>query len=338
MSYVQEYNQLKTKEQKIAFLNFFQEEKKATNSQLLYKEIYNDTKLKVGNLKPNESHREYAQRFNPLKEITQRFSEEDSSLIITTLKSQQSQIQADIMKSTYKLYHFTNVRPNEFEGDTLHKTERLSMFEEELVNASFASPNVLSMYPLQVEGISNYFCGFSPNPGDKFAVLSSKEKFLQFKKEKPISYGYEVDKNDFKPVVSLAGDFSNEFYCEKGAKISKENPLELTVEQLMQKGVQIFFVNSKEDVTAVADKLSTISGGRNKFDKLLEMSKSGEVDYYNKELGINNEFEKADYKINYLKNKIKAKENEDTIQPNRQNNYGTNTGFSNLLQKQKNTR
>ena len=198
MSYVNDFIKLKTKEEKKLFLNSFNEERRATNAQIMYKEIYNETKLKEGNINPYESHREYSQRFSPLKEISQRFSEEDSSLIISTLKYQQSQIQDEIMASTPKLYHFSNVSPEKFEGDTLRKKELLTMYEEDLVNASFASPNELSMYALQVEGISNYFCGFSPNPEDKFAILSSKEKFLQYKKENPVSYGYEVNKNDIR--------------------------------------------------------------------------------------------------------------------------------------------
>lgn len=296
MSCVDEFNNLKTPEEKTSFLNSFDEKRKATNAQIIYEEIYNDTKNKVGNLNPNESHREYSQRFNPIKEISQRFSEEDSSILIRSLKDQQRQAQNEIMASIPKLYHFSNVSPEKFEGDTLRKKELLTMYEEELVNASFASPNELSMYPLQVEGISNYFCGFSPNPSDKFAILSSKEKFLQYKKENPVSYGYEVvDKGDFKPTVSLSGKFSNEFYSEKDAKISKDKPIELTVEKMMEKGIQIFFVNTKEDVTNLVNKLNEVQGGRNKFDMLLEMSKSGEIDYYNQEVGISNEFESSRY-------------------------------------------
>ena len=304
MSYVNDFNKLNTKEEKKLFLNSFNEERRATNAQIMYKEIYNETKLKEGNLNPGESHREYSQRFSPLKEISQRFSEEDSSLIISTLKYQQSQIQDEIMASPPKLYHFSNVSPEKFEGDILRKKELLTMYEEDLVNASFASPNELSMYPLQVEGISNYFCGFSPNPEDKFAILSSKEKFLQYKKENPVSYGYEVNKNDFIPTVSLSGDFSNEFYSEKDAKISKDNPIELTVEKMMRKGIQIFFVDNNEDVTKLVNILGEIQGGRNKFDKLLEMSKSGKVDYYNQDIGISNEFESNRYRINNLRKRL----------------------------------
>ena len=266
--------------------------RKETNAQIIYEEIYNDTKNKVGNLNPNESHREYSQRFNPIKEISQRFSEEDSSILIRSLKDQQRQAQNEIMASIPKLYHFSNVSPQKFEGDTLRKKELLTMYEEELVNASFASPNELSMYPLQVEGISNYFCGFSPNPGDKFAILSSKEKFLQYKKENPVSYGYEVvDKADFKPTVSLSGRFSNEFYSEKDAKISKDKPIELTVEKMMEKGIQIFFVESNEDVSKLTNELNDITRGEDKLNKLLMMAKQGKINYYNQEVGLSNKLE-----------------------------------------------
>ena len=139
MSSVDEFNNLKTQEEKISFLNSFDEKRKATNAQIIYEEIYNDTKNKVGNLNPNESHREYSQIFNPIKEISQRFSEEDSSILIRSLKDQQRQAQNEIMATIPKLYHFSNVSPEKFEGDTLRKKELLTMYEEELVNASFAS-------------------------------------------------------------------------------------------------------------------------------------------------------------------------------------------------------
>ena len=101
-----------------------------------------------------------------------------------------------------------------------------------------------------------------------------------------------------------SGDFSNEFYSEKDAKISKDNPIELTVEKMMRKGIQIFFVDSNEDVTKLVNKLGEIQGGRNKFDKLLEMSKSGKVDYYNQDIGISNEFESNRYQINNLRKRL----------------------------------
>ena len=148
MSYVNDFNKLNTQEEKKLFLNSYNEERRATNAQIMYKEIYNETKLNEGNLNPGENHQEHSQRFSPLKEISQRFSEEDSSLIISTLKYQQSQIQDEIMASPPKLYHFSNVSPEKFEGDILRKKELLTMYEEDLVNASFASPNELSMYPL----------------------------------------------------------------------------------------------------------------------------------------------------------------------------------------------
>ena len=58
MSYVNDFNKLNTKEEKKLFLNSFNEERRATNAQIMYKEIYNETKLKEGNLNPGESHRE----------------------------------------------------------------------------------------------------------------------------------------------------------------------------------------------------------------------------------------------------------------------------------------
>ena len=143
MSYVNDFNKLNTKEEKKLFLNSFNEERRATNAQIMYKEIYNETKLKEGNLNPGESHREYSQRFSPLKEISQRFSEEDSSLIISTLKYQQSQIQDEIMASPPKLYHFSNVSPEKFEGDILRKKELLTMYEEDFV-AEYCGGDVLN--------------------------------------------------------------------------------------------------------------------------------------------------------------------------------------------------
>lgn len=286
-------------------MDLFDEEAKRTKAQLIYHEIYKNAKNNAGNLNPNESHREYSQRFNPLQDITNIFPDEDCKLIINALKEQQNASQEDIKQSTSKLYHFSNVSPDKFEGDTLHKKELLTMYEEDLVNASFASPNELSMYPLQVEGVSNYFCGFSPNPEDKFAILSSKNEFLQYKKENPTSYGYEVvNPSDFTPTVSLSGNFSNEFYSEKDAKISKDNCIELTVEEMMKRGVQIFFVKDNQAVTNIVNELGNIQGGGNKFDKLLEMSKQGKVDYYNQEVGINNELESARYKVKELRKRL----------------------------------
>lgn len=302
MSCIDDFKNKKTPEEKIDFLNYYDEEKGVTNAQIIYEQIYDDTKKNVGNLKHNESHREYSQRFKPIEEIFQRFPEEDSSILISALKTQQRQKQDEIMASTPKLYHFSNISPEKFEGDTLRKRELLTMYEEDLVNASFASPNELSMYPLQVDGISNYFCGFSPKPYDKFAVLSSKEKFLQYKKENPVSYGYEiVDKTDFMPTVSLSGKYSNEFYSEKDAKISKDNPIKLTVEEMMKEGIQIFFVESNEDVSKLTNELNGITRGEDKLNKLLMMAKQGKINYYNQEVGLSNKLENSIDKIQKLR-------------------------------------
>ena len=42
MSYVNDFNKLNTKEEKKLFLNSFNEERRATTAQIMYKEIYNE--------------------------------------------------------------------------------------------------------------------------------------------------------------------------------------------------------------------------------------------------------------------------------------------------------
>ena len=74
MSKQAEFDALKTKESKKAFLEASASDGKGrTNAQLLYKDVYDQAKKEVGGLQPGETHTEYFEKFNPLKRVSERF-------------------------------------------------------------------------------------------------------------------------------------------------------------------------------------------------------------------------------------------------------------------------
>jgi UDP-2,3-diacylglucosamine pyrophosphatase LpxH len=136
----------------------------------------------------------------------------------------------------------------------------------------------------------------------------------------------------------LAGEgFSGEFYSDKDVKIDKDNPKKLTMEDLMKEGVQIFFVESNQDVTNMVNNLSEVQGGRNKLDKLLDLARKGEIGYHNQEVGIGDKLQQQD-RVASLRDKLatdKAPDNSEKAKPVENKNDGLGKAIVQEMQDRK---
>lgn len=154
--------------------------------------------------------------------------------------------QDEIMGLTEHLYHFSqNSQLSKLEPRVQYSC---TLNEETGKSLCFATKEKISPYigkpstnnPNEYKGISVFM-------DEPCLVLSGIDlKKYAVDVEKNQSYRYEVDKSVFQPLVSLSGEFTNEYVSEKTAKvISVSGPFGL--QDIYQADIPIYYIPHAED-------------------------------------------------------------------------------------------
>ena len=154
--------------------------------------------------------------------------------------------QDEIMKSTEHLYHFSqNSQLSELEPRFQYSC---TLNEETGKSLCFATKEKISPYigkpssnnPNEYKGISV----FMDEPCLVLSGIDLKKYGVDVEKNK--SYRYEVDKSVFRPLVSLSGEFTNEYVSDKIAKIiNASGPF--GIHDMYQANIPIYYIPNAED-------------------------------------------------------------------------------------------
>ncbi len=154
--------------------------------------------------------------------------------------------QDEIMKSTEHLYHFSqNSQLSELEPRFQYSC---TLNEEAGKSLCFATKEKISPYIGKPSSNNpNEYKGISVFMDELCLVLSGIDlKKYGVDVEKNKSYRYEVDKSVFRPLVSLSGEFTNEYVSDKTAKIiDASGPF--GIHDMYQANIPIYYIPNAED-------------------------------------------------------------------------------------------
>ena len=173
----------------------------------------------------------------------------------------------EIMDNTPHLYHFSQRPPNEFGTYLVPHSQLAGNALSERINESlcYAAADKESSYIVkppsnqseQWKGVSIYM--------DEKVVLISGYHPKEFLDKQALSYRYEVDRNTFKPNISLDGGFTKEYESsEKAQIIQVDGPfsiIDMTAPR-EQGGwdIPVYFIPNKEDKKTISEKINELRG------------------------------------------------------------------------------
>ena len=183
------------------------------------------------------------------KEISSVVGSDYFKTYINNLQALREIRSQQIMKETRRLYHFSQATPEEMgEYLTPKVQERGNALTENIgENLCYAATNSTSLYILKPpSNESDEYKNFAVYMDQPCAVISDIE-FSDYIKDLKPSYRYEVDKSSFSPVVSLDGNFANEYESKTQAKIlNHEGPF--TIEDVYKEwDLPVYYIPNKED-------------------------------------------------------------------------------------------
>ena len=183
------------------------------------------------------------------KEISSVVGSDYLKTYINDLKTLRKIRSQQIMKETQHLYHFSQATPKEMgEYLTPKAQERGNALTENIgENLCYAATNSTSLYILKPPSNEpDEYKNFAVYMDQPCAVVSGIEFSDYIKGLKP-SYRYEVDKRSFSPVVSLDGNFANEYESKTQAKIfNHKGPF--TIEDVYKEwDLPVYYIPNKED-------------------------------------------------------------------------------------------
>lgn len=171
----------------------------------------------------------------------------------------------EIMESTSRLYHFSQVPPDKFGAHLAPRLQVAGNALSERINEAlcYAAADKESHYIVKPpsnereewDGVSVYM--------DEKAVLISGRQPKEFLDKQKPSYRYEVDKSTFKPNVSLDGRFTNEYESSENARvIGVDGPFSIIDMTAPREeggwGVPVYFLPDKTDKKAIYEKINEL--------------------------------------------------------------------------------
>lgn len=171
----------------------------------------------------------------------------------------------EIMESTSRLYHFSQVPPDKFGTHLAPRLQVAGNALSERINEAlcYAAADKESHYIVKPpsnerkewDGVSVYM--------DEKAVLISGRQPKEFLDKQKPSYRYEVDKSTFKPNVSLDGRFTNEYESSENARvIGVDGPFSIIDMTASREeggwGVPVYFLPDKTDKKAIYEKINEL--------------------------------------------------------------------------------
>lgn len=239
----------------------------------------------------------------------------------------------EIMDSTPHLYHFSQITPNKFGPLLIPQPQKAGNALSERINESlfYASADKESHYVIKPpsnkedewKGVGIYM--------DEKVVMISGYQPKEFLDKQALSYRYEVDKNTFKPNVSLDGSFTNEYESSENAKIIQvEGPFSIIDMTAPQKqggwDIPVYFLPNKEDKKTISEKINELRGlGATRTDAMKQVSEQ-----FPKQLIFFNENKEL---LSYAKNMKIEKQKETKRQENKniQQQYKTAIKAANTI-------
>lgn len=146
----------------------------------------------------------------------------------------------------------------------------------------FATSDEIESYAYIMHGATGlYMGGYGEEPEKIFCLLKNREVFLKVREKYP-SYIYTIPSDSFRPVISRNGSFDNEWISKRPVPVIESlTKYPRGIEDVLQKGIQVFFLQNPGEYENVFKHLKRMKYGYQQWLQIGEMAREGIVIHEN---------------------------------------------------------